>query len=240
MQFAVQVSSPEIMLLTQLVTPLQTVLLLSIVSSCLCNYGSISGSSDYGSSGSGSYGPSYEGTIPTTPIKPRPEPGQPGRVVQAALQTKHTIRYVNVDLPSEDREPQIIEVGASPLPIVMHFKSASSRIRVQQSHSGAGSGQIQETKSEDQPQHLRHEVVKPIIQEVREIVMPYRRVVQEIRPVVEEIQTVVAKKSDAGYEDSKESSGGITGSASFGGVKGTGASGNVKRSTRYSGNYGRY
>lgn len=86
----------------------------------------------------------------------------PGRVVQAALRTKHSIRFINVEIPDESHEPPtIIEVGASPLPIVMHFKSASSRIRLQQSHSGGHAGSVQESKSEDQPSILRHEVVKP-------------------------------------------------------------------------------
>lgn len=168
-------------------------MVLCTVSTCLCGYGP-----DYG----------YE-SVPGK--RPEGSPALPGRVVQAALHTKHTIRFVNVDIPTEDREPQIIEVGAgcqgwnntlttdltdwfftfkAPLPIIMHFKSASSRIRVQQSHSGSGPSHVQETKSEDSPTHLRHEgiflnrrelifhcaflffccyilVTKPIIQEVR-------------------------------------------------------------------------
>lgn len=138
------------------------------VSAILCG-GGITGSS-------GSYGPiadSGYGTYEPGKLRPIIESGgssgslSPGRVVQAALHTKHSIRFINVDIPSEDREPHIIEVGASPLPIIMHFKSASSRIRLQQSHSGGQAGSIQETKSEDQPSILRHEVIKPIIQEVR-------------------------------------------------------------------------
>lgn len=236
-------------------SPLQaTFLLLSCaVSAILCG-GGITGSS-------GSYGPiadSGYGTYEPGKLRPIIESGgssgslSPGRVVQAALHTKHSIRFINVDIPSEDREPHIIEVGASPLPIIMHFKSASSRIRLQQSHSGGQAGSIQETKSEDQPSILRHEVIKPIIQEVREVLLPYRKIIQEIRPVTEEIQTIVAKKSDV--ESGKEpGSGGIVGSVttnigggnqllpSYGGITGTVVgSGNVKRSTRWSNNYGRY
>ncbi len=38
-----------------------------------------------------------------------------------------------------------------------------------------------------------HEVVKPVIQEVREIIQPYRRLVQQIQPVIEQTHTVIAK-----------------------------------------------
>ena len=137
--------------------------MLFTVSSCLCSQSSGYGP-DYGYDQQPGKGPS----------------GQPGRVVQAAVQSKSSIRYVNVDIPIEEKEPQIIEVRANPVPIVIHFKSASSQIRVQQSHTGSNAGQLQETKSEDQPQHLRHEVVKPIIQEVREIITPFRKIIQEV------------------------------------------------------------
>ena len=167
--------------------------------------------------------------------------------VQAAVHSKHSIRYVNVDIPNEEREPQIIEVDANPIPIIMHFKSASSRIRVKQSHSNSGSNHVQETKSEDDATRLIHTVTKPVIQEVREIVTPYRRIIQEIQPVREEVQTIVAKKSDRtehGYEErpsyGKEETGGLVGSVLFknsnnglvGSVVGTGIKNdNIKRST---------
>ena len=107
--------------------------------------------------------------------------------VQAAVRSRHTIEYIDVDLPQDDIQPQVVEVDAGVLPLVLNFKSASSRIQVHQSHQGSDAGDIQETESEDEPQLLRHSVTKPIIQEVREIITPYRRVVQEIRPVEEEV-----------------------------------------------------
>lgn len=137
--------------------------------------------------------------------------------IQAAVQTKHNIRFVEVDVPNYKHEAQIIEVEPNAIPLIIHFKSASSRIQIQQSHSHQDLAPIQETKSEDHPHHLRHEVTKPIIQEVHEIVKPYRRVIQEIRPVVEEIQTIVSKKSEDNRSDQypKEESGGIVGSVKF-------------------------
>lgn len=118
--------------------------------------------------------------------------------VNAAVQTRHQVHYVTVDLPKQDLQPQIIEIEDNSVPIILNFKSSSSRIHVKQSHSSSdssGSQEVIESKSEDKPQRLRHQVVKPIIQEVREIILPYRKIVQEVRPVIEEIQTVVARQT---------------------------------------------
>lgn len=113
--------------------------------------------------------------------------------IQAAVQTKHTFETRPVDIPFEDLEPQIIEVEGGALPLEIHFKSASSRIRVHQTHQAGGAGEVEQTSSEEEPHRLVHEVKKPIIQEVREIITPFRKVIQEIQPVVEEIHTIVAK-----------------------------------------------
>ena len=51
------------------------------------------------------------------------------------------------------------------------LRSSSSNINVQQSHEGGG-GDIQQSRSEDEPHILFHEVNKPIIQEVREVISP--------------------------------------------------------------------
>lgn len=53
--------------------------------------------------------------------------------------------------------------------------------------------EVEHTSSEDEPQRVTHEVVRPVIQEVREVIQPYRRLVQQIQPVVEELHTVAAK-----------------------------------------------
>lgn len=113
--------------------------------------------------------------------------------IQAAVQTKHTVEMKPVDIPFEDIEPQVIEVEGGALPLEIHFKSSSSRIRVHQTHQASGAGEVEQTSSEEEPHRLIHEVKKPIIQEVREIITPYRKVVQEIQPVMEEIHTIVAK-----------------------------------------------
>lgn len=103
--------------------------------------------------------------------------------VQAAVRSRHTIEYIDVDLPQDEVAPQVVDVDAGVLPLVLNFKSASSRIQVHQSHESSRPDDIEETTSEEEPQLLRHTVQKPIVQELREIITPYRRVVQEIRPV---------------------------------------------------------
>lgn len=100
-------------------------------------------------------------TTPVYPINPV-EPVRPRNKIHAAVQTKHTIKYVDVHVPRPYVEPQVIEIDANPLPIIMHFKSASSRIRFSQSHKHSGAGEVIETKSEDEPNYLKHVVVRPV------------------------------------------------------------------------------
>lgn len=126
--------------------------------------------------------------------KPTRKQYGPRGAISAAVQSKFSVEYVNVDMvPQEPLEPQVIEIEGSVLPLILHFKSVSSPIRIHQMHHPAQAVEVQETKSEDEPHILRHQVTKPIIQEVREIITPYRRIVQEIQPVQEQIQTIVAR-----------------------------------------------
>ncbi|KPM09125.1 Cuticle protein [Sarcoptes scabiei] len=90
-------------------------------------------------------------------------------------------------------QPQVIEVSPDQLPVQVHFRTASSRLNVQQSHNANMPPQVEHASFQDEPHRVVHEVVKPVIQEVREIIQPYRRVTQEIRPVIEEVHTVVHK-----------------------------------------------
>lgn len=114
-----------------------------------------------------------------------------GQVVNAAIQTRHTVEYR--DVPTYNSvKPTTIEVGASPIPIQILFRSASSNLNVRQAHDGAR-GSTQQTSSEDEPHRLVHSVTKPVVQEVREIITPFRKITQEIQPVQEEIITIVAR-----------------------------------------------
>lgn len=198
--------------------------------------GGYSGGSSGGSYGSGYSGGSSGGARPSSG-------GAAGGSVQAAVRSRHSIEYVDIDLPQDDIAPQVVEVDAGILPLVLNFKSASSRIQVHQSHEGAEAGDIQETQSEDEPQMLRHEVTKPIIQEVREIITPYRRVVQEIRPVEEEVKTIVSRGKgrrqpgggDLGGTKAGAGAGGSRGGYGGGSSGGYGGSGGSYGSSSYAG-----
>jgi hypothetical protein len=112
----------------------------------------------------------------------------------AAIQTRRTVELRPLATDQNDySQPQIIEVNPDHVPVQVHFRTASSRVNVQQSHTPGAPAQVEHASFQDEPHRVVHEVVKPVIQEVREIIQPYRRVTQEIRPVIEEVHTVVHK-----------------------------------------------
>ena len=65
-------------------------------------------------------------------------------------------------------------------------------------------GETEHTQSEDEPHRVVHEVLKPVIQEVREIIQPYRRLVQQIQPVIEQTHTIVAKGEPRGAQEGQQ------------------------------------
>lgn len=66
--------------------------------------------------------------------------------------------------------------------------------------------QVEETSTQDEPYRLVHEVVKPVIQEVREVIQPYRNVVQTIKPVIEHVNTIVSRGEKKINSDSGDNS----------------------------------
>ncbi|KPM10976.1 DFP2-like protein 38 [Sarcoptes scabiei] len=161
--------------------------------------------------------------------------GSGGERIPAAVVTKHSVEMKPVEIPIEDLEPQIIEVEGGALPLEIHFKSSSSRIRVHQTHESAGAGQVEQTSSEEEPHRLIHEVKKPIIQEVREIITPFRRVIQEIQPVMEEIHTIVAKGEQKRVFDRNQSKARTGGSLSGAGLSSPSAN---RGSSGFTGSFG--
>lgn len=112
----------------------------------------------------------------------------------APIQTHRTVELRQPQVLHQDyAQPQIIDVNADNVPVQVHFRTAGSRVNVQQSHTPGAPAQVEHASFQDEPHRVVHEVVKPVIQEVREIIQPYRRVTQEIRPVIEEVHTVVHK-----------------------------------------------
>jgi len=145
-------------------------------------------------SSGGSYGLSGNyGSAGGFAAAPLPYASQGYGGYDAAIQTKRTVELRPVATQQDYAQPQIINVDPDHVPVQVHFRTASSRVNVQQSHTPGAAPQVEHASFQDEPHRVVHEVVKPVIQEVREIIQPYRRVTQEIRPVIEEVHTVVHK-----------------------------------------------
>ena len=116
-------------------------------------------------------------------------------MAQSRLQSRHAVpsNMRQVALPQDLAQPQVIEVPANYETVQIHFRTASSPLSVRQSHIPAPVAPVEHTSFQDNAHRLVHEVMKPVIQEVREVIQPYRRVTQEIRPVIEEVHTIVHK-----------------------------------------------
>lgn len=131
--------------------------------------GSVSGSKNYGSG--------------------RPVTG--GEVITVPVISKHYISYVEVPYEMPVYQPRIITIEPSRQTVNFLFKSQSSPITVRQQHTPAPGVVHEPTMTQDEPIVLRHQVVKPIVQELRETIQPYRKVTQEIRPVMEDVRVIV-------------------------------------------------
>ncbi|KAH7644000.1 dfp2-like protein 11 [Dermatophagoides farinae] len=113
--------------------------------------------------------------------------------VSAAIQSKHSVQYIDVPYESTPIAPQTILVEANRIPLNIFFQSRSSNLNVETEHTPSP-GSTQETSSEDEPHYLIHRVVKPVYQLINEIIKPYRKITQEIKPVEEDIQTIIARQ----------------------------------------------
>jgi len=111
----------------------------------------------------------------------------------AAIHSRRSYEVIPVQTAYEPAIPQVIDVEPIEQPVSVIFRTVSSPVLVQQHHTPGAPGQVESTRSEDEPHRVLHEVLRPVIQEVREVIQPYRRVTQEVRPVLEEVLTVVAK-----------------------------------------------
>lgn len=105
-----------------------------------------------------------------------------GTSVPAAIQTRRTIEVKPVNIPQEHIEPHIVDVEATYQPVHVVFRSSSSPVMVQQIHTPAQQAQVDQQDTEDEPHVVRHRVLRPIVQEVREVIQPYRRVLQVRSP----------------------------------------------------------
>ncbi|KAH9494323.1 hypothetical protein DERF_015016 [Dermatophagoides farinae] len=114
---------------------------------------------DYGSGSAGGIGSNYQ------------QQQQSQGPVSAAIQSKHSVQYIDVPYESTPIAPQTILVEANRIPLNIFFQSRSSNLNVETEHTPSP-GSTQETSSEDEPHYLIH----------------------QIKPVEEDIQTIIARQ----------------------------------------------
>jgi len=100
----------------------------------------------------------------------------PAGAISAAVNTAYNLNVRNVETQHKTIKPQKIDIESNNIPLVLHFKSQSSRLKIMQSHKGS-EGEMHKSLSEDEPDILLHTVRKPVIQEIREIITPFRKTV---------------------------------------------------------------
>jgi len=93
-----------------------------------------------------------------------------GAPVHAAIATKRTFEVRPIMLQSEPAVPSVVDVQPSEQPVQVIFRTQSSPVLVQQVHTPSAPAHVEKTNSEDEPHRVLHQVVRPVIQEVREII----------------------------------------------------------------------
>lgn len=113
--------------------------------------------------------------------------------VQVPVITSHDVQIVPVTVEVPPQRTQVVSVEPSGQSVHLVFKSASSPLSIQQQHVPSERTVYETTRTEEQPHVIRHEVFKPVVQELRETIQPYRHVTQEIKPVLEKVSILVPK-----------------------------------------------
>lgn len=123
----------------------------------------------------------------------QPRPAVKIGPVTAAVITSRTQEVINVPISEDVITPQVVIIEPNVSPVIIEFRSRSSPVNIQQVHVPGPRGSVKTTRSEEPADKVIHEVLKPVIQEVREIIQPIRKVTQQILPVQEEVLSVVSK-----------------------------------------------
>lgn len=121
---------------------------------------------------------------------------QPQQLLQSQTRTAlptQNIQSINSAAATASGDNSVTRVT----PLNINYQSQSVPLNVVHTHTHAPKPETQLARSEEEPHVLIHEIIRPVIQEVREIIQPYRRIIQEIRPVQEQVVSQVHKKKDA-------------------------------------------
>ena len=94
---------------------------------------------------------------------------------------------------------QQIEIEANHLPLSIHFKSRSSKLKLSQSHA-SNRPKLQRTSMEE-PEILLQESRKMILKQLRDIFEPYQKTVTEVRPLSPEERKQVLFSSQENSTD---------------------------------------
>lgn len=117
-----------------------------------------------------------------------------GRVIPLAVQSRRSIKYVDVPTSYGNYEPLTLEIPASSQPLNFRMPTKSSPINVETYHQPSR-GSYAETSSVDEPHVRKHTVYRQIHSHVNEIVTPYRSHRVEVQPLQEQTEQVVARKA---------------------------------------------
>ena len=151
-----------------------------------------------------------------------------------AVRSHRDVQVVEVHSDDGRNDATVVDIGPVDQPVLLNWVSQSSTLKTNQRHISAP-GSLQKDSVEDKPQVLLQEILRPVVQEIREIVVPRRNIVQEIRPVQESVQTIVARGQNRGTAGNGGGNGGL---GALGGALGGGYGGYGQNS--YSSSISRY
>lgn len=117
-----------------------------------------------------------------------------GSFVNAAVYRKHTVQVYDVPASNSlGASPEIV-IPASAQPLDISFHSQSSPISVRHVHFPGQPGTTEHTSSEEKPEILKQQIIRPIIQEITEVITPKRTLKQEVRPVKETLTQIISRR----------------------------------------------
>lgn len=131
------------------------------------------------------------------------------------VSSSQDVEIVSVPVQTQEHRTNLLTVEPSSQSVHLLFKSSSSPLSVQQQHYQAERPTVETARTEEQPHIIRHEVLKPVVQELHETIQPFRHVTQEIKPVVEKISVLVPRGNPSSASSTSSSS--LTSSSSSAG-----------------------
>lgn len=122
--------------------------------------------------------------------------------IDAAVQSHYHLEVRHVHTRNDPIPVQRVDIESSQVPLVLHFRSHSSKLKVLHTHVNAV-GETKRTNSEDEPIVHIHRVHKPVLNQLKEVVLPYTKKVQIVQPVQETVDRIVAKGKTGGTPQGK-------------------------------------